>query len=194
MADKMIYTATFLNKIKEHKSIVSQLIEACQNDFYELVEMCIASLISQHKILIFGNGGSASQAEHIAAELIGKFYRERMPIPAISLCSNLSIITAISNDISFNYVFSRQLEAYAEEHDVAIGLSTSGNSLNIIEAMKEAKDRNLHTAALTGKDGGNLKNIVDVCIKVPSDDTARIQEIHILLGHILCEIIESVLT
>jgi D-sedoheptulose 7-phosphate isomerase len=144
-----------------------------------------------NKVLLFGNGGSATDAQHIAAELVGRFAFDRPALPALSLATNLSAVTAIANDYGFRHVFSRQIEAFGRPGDVAIAISTSGNSPNVLHAVLVAKKMRMHTAALTGRSGGRLKSIVDICLRVPSDDTPRIQECHILLGHILSEIVEQ---
>ena len=146
---------------------------------------------SGRKVILFGNGGSAADAQHLAAELVNKFYLDRKSLPAITLTVNTSILTAIGNDYSFNKIFSKQLEGMGEEGDIAIGISTSGNSKNVIEGLKFAKEKKLYTIGFTGKDGGIINNIVDICINVPSDDTPRIQEAHIMIGHIICEIVEK---
>ena len=144
-----------------------------------------------NKVLLFGNGGSATDAQHIAAEFVGRFAFDRPALPALSLATNLSAVTAIANDHGFRRVFSRQIEAFGRPGDVAIAISTSGNSPNVLHAVALARKIRMHTAALTGRSGGKLKSIVDVCLCVPSDDTPRIQECHILLGHILSEIVEQ---
>lgn len=146
---------------------------------------------SNKKVILFGNGGSAADAQHLAAELMNKFYLDRKSLPAIALTVNTSILTAIGNDYSFEQIFSKQLEGISEKEDIAIGISTSGNSKNVIEGLKLAKKNKLFTVGFTGKDGGKINNIVDVCINIPSDDTPRIQEGHIMVGHIICEIIEK---
>jgi len=143
--------------------------------------------------LLFGNGGSAADAQHIAAELVGRYYLDRRPLPAEALTVNASSVTAIGNDYDFNQIFSRQVEALGNSEDVAVGISTSGNSVNVIRGVQAAKRKGLITAALTGEGGGSLKGEVDYCICVPSKDTPRIQEAHILIGHILCELVERAL-
>jgi len=145
------------------------------------------------KVLLFGNGGSAADAQHIAAELVGKYYMNRKPLPAVALTVNTSSVTAIGNDYSFDQIFARQIEALGSSGDVAIGISTSGNSPNVIKGVQAAKRKALVTVGLTGDDGGCLKGEVDYCICVPSKDTPRVQEAHILIGHILCEIVELAL-
>ncbi len=146
---------------------------------------------SNKKVILFGNGGSAADAQHLAAEFVNKFYLDRKSLPAIALTVNTSILTAIGNDYSFEQIFSKQLEGIGDEGDIAIGISTSGNSKNVIEGLDFAKQNKLFTVGFTGKGGGKISNIVDICINVPSDDTPRIQEAHIMIGHIICEIVEK---
>jgi D-sedoheptulose 7-phosphate isomerase len=153
-------------------------------------ELLIDALRQGNKVLLFGNGGSATDAQHIAAELVGRFAFDRPALPALALSVNSSCVTAISNDYGFDRVFSRQLEALARPGDVAIGISTSGDSLNVQNAVSAAKKIGLHTVALTGLTGGSLRNMVDHCICVPSNETPRIQECHILIGHIISELVE----
>src|SRR5216684_9276744 len=150
----------------------------------------VDALKQGNKALLFGNGGSAADAQHIAAELVGRFAFDRPALPALALSVNSSCVTAIGNDYGFDRVFSRQLEALARPGDIAIGISTSGNSLNVQDAMSVAKKIGLHTVALTGRTGGSLRNMVDHCICAPSDETPRIQECHILIGHIISELVE----
>jgi len=153
-------------------------------------EVLVKALKQGNKALLFGNGGSAGDAQHIAAELVGRFAFDRPALPALALSVNTSSVTAIGNDYGFDQVFSRQLEALARAGDVAIGISTSGNSANVLRAMSTARKMGLHTIALTGRTGGKLRNTVDHCICIPSDDTPRIQECHTLIGHIISEIVE----
>jgi D-sedoheptulose 7-phosphate isomerase len=145
---------------------------------------------SKRKLLLFGNGGSAADAQHIAAEFVGRYRTERRALPALALTVNTSSLTAIGNDYAFDVVFSRQIEAFGISGDVALGISTSGNSENIVRALNKAKELGMKTVALTGATGGRLKSSVDYCLAVPSGDTPRVQECHILLGHIICEIVE----
>jgi D-sedoheptulose 7-phosphate isomerase len=144
-----------------------------------------------NKVFLFGNGGSAADAQHIAAEIVGRFAFDRAPLPAISLTNNSSSITAIANDYGFDQIFSRQIEGLGRAGDVAIGISTSGKSPNVIRAMSSAKKIALHTVGLTGSDGNDLQDAVDHCIRVPSTETPRIQECHILIGHIIAELVEA---
>jgi D-sedoheptulose 7-phosphate isomerase len=147
-----------------------------------------------NKLLLFGNGGSAADAQHLAAEFVGRFVRERAGLPAIALTTDSSILTAVGNDYGFEQVFSRQIEALGRSNDVAIGISTSGNSPNVLAGLKQASKQNLKTIGLTGKDGGAIATCVDLSITVPCADTARIQECHITIGHILCELVETELS
>lgn len=146
-----------------------------------------------NKILFFGNGGSAADAQHLAAELTGRYLRDRRALPGVALTVNQAAITAIANDDSYEMVFARQLEALSQPGDVSVGISTSGNSANVLKAVRVGRERGLLTIGMTGRSGGKLKAEVDYCICVPSEDTPRIQESHILIGHILCEIIEEIL-
>lgn len=157
----------------------------------------IASQIAEafrrgNKVLLFGNGGSAADAQHIAAELTGKFYLDRDPLPAISLTTNTSTLTAIGNDFDYQEVFARQLRGLAKEGDVTIGISTSGNSPNIIAGIEEARRYGAATVAFTGREG-RLKEIADHVLSIPSTDTPRIQEAHITAGHIICYLVEETL-
>lgn len=144
-------------------------------------------------IFLFGNGGSAADAQHIAAELIGRFALERKSLPAIALTVNTSNLTAIGNDYGYDFVFSRQLEGLAKKGDLAVAISTSGNSPNILEAVKAAKSKGVFTIGLTGEKGGKLKDLVDYCFHAPANTPSRIQEIHITVGHIVCELVEAAL-
>jgi D-sedoheptulose 7-phosphate isomerase len=148
------------------------------------------SLSRGGKLLLFGNGGSASDAAHVAAEFVGRFQRERRALPAISLGTNLSSITAIANDYGFDRVFERQLEALGGPADVAVAISTSGRSANVLAGVDAARRLGMGTIGLTGADGGQLVSAVDVCLRVPALNTARIQESHILISHVLCELVE----
>jgi D-sedoheptulose 7-phosphate isomerase len=142
------------------------------------------------KLLIFGNGGSAADAEHIAGEFVGRFVAERRALPAVALTVNTSVLTAIANDYSFEDVFARQVEALGQPGDVAFGLSTSGTSANVVAGLRAGRERGLRTLALTGRGGGTVRELADVCVRVPADDTARIQEGHLLVAHIVCEVAE----
>jgi D-sedoheptulose 7-phosphate isomerase len=154
-------------------------------------ELLIDAVAKGHKLILFGNGGSAADAQHIAAEFVGRFAFDRPALPALALSVNTSCMTAIGNDYGFDLVFSRQLEALAHRGDVAIGISTSGNSPNVLRAMVTAKKMGLHTVGLTGASGTKLAAAVDYCICVPSNETPRIQECHILIGHVISELVEQ---
>jgi D-sedoheptulose 7-phosphate isomerase len=156
-------------------------------------EVSLAAIKNGNKLLLFGNGGSAADAQHIAAEFVGRFAFDRPALPALALSVNTSCLTAIGNDYGFDQVFSRQLEALARPGDVAIGFSTSGNSPNVLHAISTAKKMGLQTVALTGTPGGKLKQVADLdhCVCVPSSETPRIQECHILIGHIVAELVEQ---
>lgn len=157
----------------------------------QVAEAMAAAYRKGGKVLLFGNGGSAADAQHIAAELLGRYYYDRPALPALALHANTSALTAIANDYSYAQVFARQVEAAVRSGDVAIGISTSGNSENVIEAVCAARARGAVTVALTGRSGGRLRELVDFCLAVPADDTPRIQEAHILIGHVLCELVEQ---
>ena len=149
------------------------------------------ALSEGHRILLFGNGGSAADAQHIAAELVGRFLKERRPLPAMALTVNSSVTTAIANDYDFDAIFERQVEAFGQAGDVAVGISTSGNSPNVLRGIEMARSIGAFTVGLAGSTGGALRDSADECVRVPSTDTQRIQEVHILLGHILCEIVDQ---
>jgi D-sedoheptulose 7-phosphate isomerase len=151
------------------------------------------SLNSGGKVMFFGNGGSAADSQHLAAEFTGRYLKERRALPALALSVNTSSLTAIGNDYGFDLVFARQLEALGSPGDVAVGMSTSGNSPNVIRALEAAKSKSIYTVSLTGRSGGKLKNIADCTICIPSEETPRIQECHILTGHLICEIVEETL-
>ena len=156
----------------------------------DVVKEFVAALSHGHKILLFGNGGSAADAQHIAAEFVGRFQMERTPLPALALTVNTSTLTGIGNDYAYENVFSRQIEALGSAGDVAVGISTSGKSPNVLKALAVAKAKGLVTVALTGKFGNMMQEVSRYCLCVPSEQTARIQEAHILIGHIVSQIAE----
>lgn len=157
----------------------------------EMARMIIEAYKQRKKVVIFGNGGSAADAQHLATEFVSRFKLERATLPAIALTTNTSILTAISNDYDFSTVFSRQVEAVVHKGDVAIGISTSGNSPNVVKGIEQAKKQGAKTIVFTGKDGGLLRDMADLAFVVPSTSTPRIQESHITVGHVLCEIVEE---
>ncbi len=159
----------------------------------ETAAICIETFQAKGKLLLCGNGGSAADAQHIAAELSGRYQYDREPLYAEALHVNSSFMTAVANDYSFDAVYSRMVKAAGRAGDVLIGISTSGNSVNVVNAIKAAKSLGMHTIGFAGGNGGLLADACDICIKIPSPNTARIQESHILIGHILCELIETTL-
>lgn len=185
------FESTILNRFEETIQVFLQLKNNTK-DIELAAQTILNCLKSGHKLLICGNGGSAADAQHIAAEFIGKFYRiDRPGLPAISLNTNTSIMTALANDFDYNMIFSRQIEALGQKGDVLLGISTSGNSKNIIEAVKYAAQKNIITISLTGDSGGELSGISDLIIKVPSSNTPIIQNAHIAICHTICELVES---
>jgi D-sedoheptulose 7-phosphate isomerase len=165
--------------------------------FRELVAQAamqiVKSLRAGGKVLFFGNGGSAADAQHLAAEFTGRYLKERRALPALALHGNSSAVTAIGNDYGFEFVFARQMEALGQKGDVAVGISTSGNSPNVLRALEVARSKGIYTVALTGASGGAMKKVADCTLCIPSEETPRIQECHILAGHIICEIAEEML-
>ena len=169
----------------------TRLMDTCLPAITRAADALVAAYRSGHKALFFGNGGSAADAQHLAAEFVGRYLRQRDPMPALALNVNTSAVTAIGNDYGYEQVFARQLQALAVPGDVAIGISTSGKSASVIEAILCARRLGLFTVALTGSSGGRLRDLADVLIAVPSDETPRIQECHILVGHALCDAVEQ---
>lgn len=165
--------------------------EGLKESIARAVEMCLASLRADGKILFAGNGGSAADAQHWAGELVSRFYYDRPGLPAIALTTDTSILTAIGNDYGYDYTFARQVEALGRRGDVLVVISTSGNSPNILRAAQAAKDRGLSVIGFTGQSGGKLAPLSDLCFCIPSDETPRIQEGHEFIGHLLCALIEA---
>lgn len=160
----------------------------------DAVSACITALMAGNKIILAGNGGSAADAQHIAAELVGRFETERPGLPAITLTTNSSTVTAVANDYNYDNIFRRQVQALGQRGDVFIGISTSGNSPNVVAAIEQCKEQGISVIGLTGETGGKMQQLCDICVRVPSTNTARIQESHITIGHILCSLIDSALT
>ena len=184
---------SILNSIKESIATKEQFL-ADENNLeliQNVAEHCISAFKNDGKVLLCGNGGSASDAQHIAAELSGRFNYDRDPLYAEALHVNSSFVTAVANDYSYDVVYSRMIKAAGKKNDVLIGITTSGNSTNIVNALIEAKKQGMITVAFTGSKIGKVDDIADICIKVPSVNTARIQETHILIGHVICEVIET---
>ena len=185
-----------INRIIQESIAVKEKILMDQlliNTIGEVAALCTNSFRKGNKVLFCGNGGSAADAQHLAAELSGRFYYERPPLPAEALHVNTSYLTAVANDYSFDEVYSRLVKGSGRPGDVLIALSTSGNSRNVIHALQTARESGITTVGLTGLPGGLMKPFCDYLINVPSEDTPRIQEAHILIGHIICQLIESTL-
>jgi D-sedoheptulose 7-phosphate isomerase len=176
--------------VGESLRVKSQFFEENKDAIVRTAETIAHCLRSGHKVLFFGNGGSAADAQHLAAELVGRFGPDRSPLAAISLSTDTSILTAVGNDYGYANVFARQIAALGQAGDTAIAISTSGNSPSVIEGIDAARSKGLFTVGLTGETGGKMKDRVEVLFKVPSRQTPRIQETHILLGHILCELVD----
>lgn len=179
-----------LSEIQAHLQS-AQKMESLVPTLEIAAKMAIDTLKKGNKILICGNGGSAADAQHIAAELAGRYKKERQGLSAIALTTDTSALTAIGNDYGYDYVFSRQLEALGREGDLLWGISTSGNSKNVLNALEKARKMGCKTLGFSGRDGGAMRKLCDVLLISPSDDTPRIQEMHILMGHILCDLIEK---
>jgi D-sedoheptulose 7-phosphate isomerase len=180
--------------LKTSGDLKYQVAETLSEEILDAAYSIRDCLSAGGKLLLMGNGGSAADSQHIAAELIGRFKKERKAIPALALTVDSSSLTALGNDYGFEFIFSRQIEALANPNDAVVGISTSGNSKNIIRALNLAREIGAKTIGLMGNNGGEMKDCVDIGIIVPSNDTARIQEVHITIGHIICEIIEQDLT
>lgn len=177
--------------LNQHAEVISKVVESHLGDINKCADLLTGTLTSGKKVLICGNGGSAADAQHIAAELVGRYETERQALPAIALTTDTSALTALANDYGFERIFARQVDALASEDDCLIAISTSGNSPNIIAAVMAARKRGCKVIGMTGTKGKKLAGLCDACIAVPSDRTARIQEAHITIAHIWCEIIDS---
>jgi D-sedoheptulose 7-phosphate isomerase len=180
-----------IEELKDHQELIQKVIDSLITDIEAACEMMISVIKSGNKVLLAGNGGSAADAQHIAAELSGRFVKERKALPGIALTTDTSALTAIANDYGYNHVFSRQVEALAQPGDLFIGISTSGNSQGILNAFESAKNIGCKTLGLSGRDGGKMNGICDLNIIIPANVTARIQEMHILIGHILCKAVDD---
>ena len=181
-----------ISKLTESIETKQKVLESLIPNIKKLTELVLNAYKNSGRLIIFGNGGSAADAQHIVAELVNKVKIDRPMLDALSLTVNTSILTAIGNDWNYNDVFTRQVESLVKKEDVVVGLSTSGNSVNVINGLIKAKERGATVIGLTGEDGGRMKHLgLDLLIKIPSRDVARIQESHITIGHIMCEIIEE---
>ncbi|MDP2941620.1 MAG: D-sedoheptulose 7-phosphate isomerase [Candidatus Omnitrophota bacterium] len=177
----------------ESIQIKEDLLRTKIGQIVEIADIVIDSLKKNGKVILFGNGGSASDSQHIAAELVGRFKKDRSALPAISLTTNTPVITSLANDYGYEIIFARQIEALGQKNDIVIGISTSGKAKNVAAGIKQAKKMGIKTIALTGGDGGELAKLADLSLLVHSPVTARIQEAHITIGHIICELIEDTL-
>ncbi|MFA9374252.1 MAG: D-sedoheptulose 7-phosphate isomerase [Poseidonibacter sp.] len=182
---------TISNEFQSHLETINNVINNMEDELVKASTLAVNTLKNGNKILLCGNGGSAADAQHIAAELTGRYKSERRGLPGIALTTDTSALTAIGNDYGYDRVFDRQVEALANKGDLIIGISTSGNSENIISALKLAKDLGCSTLGFSGKDGGKMNEVCDVNLIVPSNNTPRIQEMHILFGHTICQIIDD---
>jgi len=180
-----------INKLFIESSDVILKSKILSQKINDTIKLIILSLEQKKKILIFGNGGSASDAQHMAAEFVSRYLLERLSLPAIALTTDTSILTSIGNDYHFDKIFSRQCESLVNERDIVIGISTSGKSQNVILGIEEAKRKGAKIISLTGNNGGILNEISDICLEIPSNETPRIQEGHRILIHIICELVES---
>lgn len=179
------------DSISVKESIIND--EAILKTIIKIAEEIVKCYQSDGKVIFMGNGGSAADSQHLACELVSKFQKERKALQAIALSTNTSVLTAVGNDYDFDQVFARQVEAWAKPKDIVIGISTSGNSKNVITAIRRANEADAITIAFTGNSGGELSLITDICFRVPSSSTPRIQEVHITVGHIICDLVEKTL-
>lgn len=183
-------TTPITDIIDQHLQVVEQL-KSLSDSIHQVAQLILNAFKQGNKLLLCGNGGSAADAQHIAAEFTGRYQKEREPLPALALHTNISAITATGNDYSYDQIYEREVKAHGKKGDILIAISTSGQSKNILLAVQAAKERNLTTIGFTGQKGGKLKELCDLSLCVPSDFTPRIQESHILIGHILCELVED---
>jgi D-sedoheptulose 7-phosphate isomerase len=180
-----------IEELKDHQNIIQKVIDMLVPDIEKACQVMTNTIQKGNKVLIAGNGGSAADAQHIAAELSGRFVKHRKALPGIALTTDTSALTAIANDYGYEYVFARQVEALAQHGDLFIGISTSGNSEVVLKAFDTAREMGCNTLGLSGRDGGKMNGLCDLNIIVPSNTTARIQEMHILIGHILCQAVDD---
>jgi D-sedoheptulose 7-phosphate isomerase len=177
--------------LERHRAVFEKVFETLIPEIEAAAQAISDSLRAGGKLLIFGNGGSAADAQHIAAEITGRYVIDRRALPAVALTTDTSALTAIANDYGYDHVFARQIEALARPPDIALGISTSGNSPNVLRALESARSLGCRTIGLSGRDGGKMRGQCDLLIVIPSDETARIQEMHILIGHAICHHLES---
>jgi len=177
----------------ESIQVKEEILRSNITQIKDIADLMIECLKKNGKVILFGNGGSASDSQHIAAEFVGRFKKDRTALAAIALTTNTSILTSLANDYGYEVVFAKQIEALGQKNDIAVGISTSGKAKNVALAIKQAKKMGIKTVALTGGDGGELAKLADTSLVVPSSITARIQESHITIGHIICELVEQAL-
>lgn len=178
-------------QLTAHREVITRLERELSPLIAETVTLLVETFKAGGKLLVMGNGGSAADAQHFVAEIVGRFKMERRGLPAIALSTDTSILTAIGNDYGFDRVFSRQIEALASPGDLVLGISTSGNSPNVLQALELAREKGCRTVGLLGKDGGSIKAVCDLALIVPTNDTARVQEGHITIIHIVCDLLEK---
>jgi D-sedoheptulose 7-phosphate isomerase len=180
-------------QLQAHRALIETIEQDMSPRIADMARLLIEAFKSGNKLLAMGNGGSAADSQHFVAEIVGRFKLERRALPAIALSTDTSILTAIGNDYGFDAVFSRQVEAHAIAGDVVVGISTSGNSPNVLKALLLARERGCRTVGLLGKDGGGIKAACDLALVIPTNDTPRIQEVHITIIHIVCDLVEKAL-
>jgi len=180
-------------QLASHREVIARVEQELTPLIAEMVELMVDTFQRGGKVLVMGNGGSAADAQHFVAEIVGRFKMERRGLPALALSTDTSILTAIGNDYGFDRIFSRQVEALAATGDLVIGISTSGNSPNVLLALQLARETGCRTVGLLGKDGGSIKNVCDLALIVPTNDTPRVQEVHITIIHIVCDLLEKTL-
>lgn len=180
-------------QLAAHRDVIARVEQELTSRIAEMVELMVDTFQRGGKVLVMGNGGSAADAQHFVAEIVGRFKMERRGLPALALSTDTSILTAIGNDYGFDRVFSRQVEALAATGDLVIGISTSGNSPNVLLALQLARETGCRTVGLLGKDGGSIKDVCDLALIVPTNDTPRVQEAHITIIHIVCDLLEKTL-
>jgi D-sedoheptulose 7-phosphate isomerase len=178
-------------QLQDHRALIDLMERNLAPLIAEMGSLISAALTNGNKLLVMGNGGSAADSQHFVAEIVGRFKMERKALPAVALSTDTSILTAIGNDYGFESIFSRQVEALAKPGDIVVGLSTSGNSPNVLKALNAAREQGCRTIGLLGKDGGTIRSICDLALVVPSTDTPRIQEGHITIIHIVCDLVEK---
>ena len=181
----------YLSLIEEHERAIAALKTDCLTDISRFAEACREAIAAGHTVYLMGNGGSACDCQHFAAELVGRFQKERRAMAAVALTTDTSILTALANDYGYDAVFVRQVEALVKAGDVVVGITTSGNSPNILKALAKARELGAVTVGLTGRTGGQMRDLCDICIRIPADVTARIQEAHLLIEHMVCQRLEE---